>query len=432
MDNIGFDQWRAEFYANRVLCALRHITDIVQHMNRSGGFPHTEVQELETLQENLRAIYGLIVQLPAMHGYSYRLQVESSSGPGRPRYVIPSEQLSCLRREFNSWTQIVADLGVSRQTIDNRRREVGFSLVFEGYSNIPGTDLDNLVRDELNAFPRTGETNVMAGLRQRGIYVQRWRVREAIVRVDPINRANRWGQRIVRRPYSVPHPNFLWHMDSNLKLRHWRMCIHGCIDGFSRCIIYLDVHNNNRASTVLTSFQRSRNEWGVPSRVRADNAGENVSVRDFMVFFRGENRGSFLTGPSTRNTRIERLWRDVVESVVTVFTSLFLFMEARHILDPMCERDMLALHYVFLPRLQRLLDLLNTSTFILSQLNVTEHPGNCGPPGASEISTPQMLVYMMFWTLTIPYLRIWTCMGMILMLHYLILKKMRREWLLQT
>ena len=333
MDNIRFDQWRAEFYANRVLCALWHITDIVQHMYWSGGFPHTEVQELETLQENLRAIYGLIVQLPVMHGYSYRLQVESSSGPGRPRYVIPSEQLSCLRSEFNSWTQIVADLGVSRQTIDNRRRELGFSLVFEGYSNIPGTDLDNLVRDELNAFPRTGKTNVMAGLRQRGIDVQRWRVREAIVRLDPINRGNRWGQRIVRRPYSVPHPNFLWHMDSNLKLRHWQMCIHGCIDRFSRCIIYLDVHNNNRASTVLTLFQRSTNEWGVPSRVRADNGGENVAVRDFMVWFRGENRGSFLTGPSTRNTRIERLWRDVVESVVTVFTSLFLFMEARHILN---------------------------------------------------------------------------------------------------
>ena len=149
MDNIRFDQWRAEFYANRVLCALRHITDIVQHMYWSGGFPHTEVQELETLQENLRAVYGLIVQLPVMHGYSYRLQVESSSGPGRPRYVIPSEQLSCLQSEFNSWTQIVADLGVSRQTTDNRRRELGFSLVFEGYSNIPGTDLDNLVRDEL-------------------------------------------------------------------------------------------------------------------------------------------------------------------------------------------------------------------------------------------------------------------------------------------
>ena len=102
MDNICSDQRSAEFYANRVLCALRHITDIVQHMYRSGGFPHTEVQELEMLRENLRAIYGVIVQLSVMHGYSYRPQVESSSGPGRPRYVIPPEQLSCLRSEFNS------------------------------------------------------------------------------------------------------------------------------------------------------------------------------------------------------------------------------------------------------------------------------------------------------------------------------------------
>ena len=48
-----------------------------------------------------------------------------------------------------------------------------------------------------------------------------------------------------------------------------------------------------------------------------------MAVRDFMVWFRGENGGSFLTGPSPRNTRIERFWRDVVESVVTVFTSFF-------------------------------------------------------------------------------------------------------------
>ena len=81
-----------------------------------------------------------------------------------------------------------------------------------------------------------------------------------------------------------------------------------------------------------------------------------MAVGDYMVWFRGENRGSFLTGRSTRNTRIERLWRDVVESVVAVFTSLFLFLEANNLLDPGSDSDMCALHYVFLPRVQRLLD----------------------------------------------------------------------------
>lgn len=263
MDNVRSNQQRAEFYANRLLCALRHLSNILAHMQHIGGYPPVEVQEVQTLHGNIKAIYILIVQLPIMQGYSYRPQTDRSSGPGRPRYRISLEQLSCLRGEFNSWTQIASDLGVSRQTIYNRRRELGFSINFEGYTNISNHNLDTAVLEELRAFPRTGETNVMAGLRQRHIFIQRWRVRESIIRVDPINHANRWGQRIERRPYSVPHPNFLWHMDSNLKLRHWRMVIHGCIDGFSRCIIYLRVNNNNRAATVLSCFQRATSEWGL-------------------------------------------------------------------------------------------------------------------------------------------------------------------------
>jgi len=333
MDNSNQDQQRGEFYANRLLCAMGHLTHIIVHMEHTGSHTAAELQELKRLRDNIKVIYMLLLQLPVMHGYAYRPQTEQPSGPGRPRYLLSMKQLSCLRSEFNSWSQIAADLGVSRQTIYNRRRELGFSINFEHFSEISNADLDAVVIDELRAFPRTGETNGIAGLCQHGIYLQRWRIRESIIRVDPINRANRWGQRIVRRPYSVPHPNFLWHIDTNMKLRHWRMCLHGCVDGFSRCIIYLRVNNNNRAATVLSCFQRGTTEWGHPSRVRADNGGENVAVGEYIVWHRGENRGSFLTGPSVRNTRIERLWRDVVESVVTSFTSLFLFMESQRILD---------------------------------------------------------------------------------------------------
>ena len=54
----------------------------------------------------------------------------------------------------------------------NLRRRHGFSLQFEGFTLMPDTDLDTMVQDELSAFPRTGETNVIGGLRQRGIYMQ--------------------------------------------------------------------------------------------------------------------------------------------------------------------------------------------------------------------------------------------------------------------
>ena len=119
-----------------------------------------EVQEVQTLHGNIKALCILIVQLPITRGYSYRPQTDCSSGPGRPRYRISLEQLSCLRSEFNSWTQIASDLGVSRQTIYNRRRELGFSINFEGYTNISNHNLDTAVLEELRAFTRTGETNV--------------------------------------------------------------------------------------------------------------------------------------------------------------------------------------------------------------------------------------------------------------------------------
>ena len=354
--NIRQDQNRCEFYANRLQAALSHLCSIGIYLERENHpFPEERVQ-LRRLRDNVRGIYEHIYSLPIMGSYCYRPDLEQTGQRGRPRFRINADQLQFLRSEFNSWTEVAADLGVSRQTVYNRRRELGFSLDFEGFSNITNDDLDSIVRDELSAFPRTGETNLIGGLRSRGIYVQRWRVRQSIVRVDPINRANRWGERIVRRPYSVPHPNFLWHMDTNMKLRHWRLCIHGCVDGYSRSIIYLRLNNNNRATTVLNCFQTATRSWGHPSRVRADDGGENIAVGEYMEWYRGANRGSFITGPSVRNTRIERLWRDIGEGVISVFSSLFRHLEVQGIHNPNLELDIFALHFVYVPRIQRSLD----------------------------------------------------------------------------
>lgn len=198
---------------------MQHVRNIIAFMQQN-AIPQERITEFELLRDNLRAIYNSILALPVMDWCAYRPPTEPCSGSGRPRYILTREQLGCLRQEFNSWTQIAADLGVSRQTIYNRRRELGFSMQFEQFTEITYGDLDALVRHEQNTFPNIGETNIIAGLRQQGIYLQRWRIRQSIIRVNPINRANRWGQRIVRRPYSVPHPNYLWHTDTHIKLCH--------------------------------------------------------------------------------------------------------------------------------------------------------------------------------------------------------------------
>lgn len=138
--------------------------------------------------------------------------------------------------------------------------------------------------------------------------------------------------------------------------------IHGAIDGHTRLVTFLKASDNNRASTVLDQFVLATRRYGVPSRVRTDHGGENVEVAALMEAYRGPNRGSVLRGRSVHNQRIERLWVDVWSGVANTFYDLFRYLETEESaggsgsLDIDSEQHMWALHYTFLPRLNRALE----------------------------------------------------------------------------
>ena len=138
-------------------------------------------------------------------------------------------------------------------------------------------------------------------------------------------------------------------MDGHRSLIRWKFLIHGCIDGFSRRIIYL-LCADNRAETVATLFQSAAEEFGWPSRVRGDHRGENSIVALLMVQARGNGRGS-----STRNQRIERLWREVFRCVVFLFYCVFYALEESGNLDVENEEHMFVLHDIFKPRINHAL-----------------------------------------------------------------------------
>ena len=232
---------------------------------------------------------------------------ETSGGPGRPKYIINEEKLVFLKQLGFTWKNIAAMLLVSRWTIYRRINQLRLHEV-TGYSNLTDEELDNIIiRFKQEHGISVGRSLVMGHLRSLGLRVQKRRITEALLRVDPRNSNLRWTSIIQRRKYSVPSPNSLWHIDGHHSLINLGFVIHGAIDGFSRLIVYLHCSNNNRRDTVLNLFNEALEQYGVPSRIRTDKGGENVLCWYPMVELRGEGRGSYITGSSVHNQRIERL-----------------------------------------------------------------------------------------------------------------------------
>lgn len=218
------------------------------------------------------------------------------------------------------------------------------------YTNISDADLDKLVADIKAVHPNDGERLMIGHLVSRNIFVPRARLRGAIHRVDPINTALRRSVTIRRRRYVCSGPNAVWHIDGNHKLIKWRFVIHGAIDGYSRTVTYMHCSDNNRALTVLNLFTTATQLYGIPNKIRSDLGGENVEVWRYMI----ENHSSesaVITGSSTHNERIERLWRDVYRSVGVLFADTFRKLEDEGKLDSLNEIDLYCLHFVFKPRI---------------------------------------------------------------------------------
>ncbi|CAC5385093.1 unnamed protein product [Mytilus coruscus] len=148
---------------------------------------------------------------------------------------------------------------------------------------------------------------------ERGLEIDKESVRLIIKCLDLTGVKCRNARKLTKRRYMNNGPNYIWHMNGYDKLKPYGICIHGCIDGFSRNIIWLEADTTNKDPYVIAGYfiDTVREVGGYPRCIRADLGTENGIIRELQVALRdcdGHETNAFLYGTSKCNQRIESWW----------------------------------------------------------------------------------------------------------------------------
>ena len=95
-------------------------------------------------------------------------------------------------------------------------------------------------------------------LTRKGFAVDKDSVRLALKELDPEGVALRSRDKQRRRKYYAKGPNSIWHLDRNDKLKPYEFSIHGCIDGFSRKMLWLRLSPSNKNPSEIAYYYLTR------------------------------------------------------------------------------------------------------------------------------------------------------------------------------
>ena len=177
--------------------------------------------------------------------------------------------------------------------------------------------------------------------KQYNLIVKRETVYYILRIADPDGVASRLANKLQRRQYLSPGPNFIWHLDGYDKLKPFGFCIHGCIDGFSRKLIWLEVAttNNNPRVTAYYFLDTVKNLTFVPTIIRSDKGSENALIESLQIGLRTSHSDkfagekSYIKGRSVKNQRIESYWGQMRRHTVDYYIQFFKCMAERNLFD---------------------------------------------------------------------------------------------------
>ncbi|XP_050960119.1 uncharacterized protein LOC127161396 [Labeo rohita] len=197
--------------------------------------------------------------------------------------------------------------------------------------------------------------------------VKRDDVMDAVRRLDPFGVQLRRRRRFIQRGYFTAGPNQVWHIDGYDKLKPFGVAISGCIDGFSRKVMWLrSGSSNNDPGIIAYYYMKCVSEFGAPACLRTDCGTENGTMVAIHCALRAQHTDDFagvlshMYGTSTANQCIESWWSFFRKQRTQFWIDLFSDLRERHLFNGSHEHKCL-LRYVFLGILQK--DLMSTENF---------------------------------------------------------------------
>ncbi|XP_034082049.1 uncharacterized protein LOC117552581 [Gymnodraco acuticeps] len=234
------------------------------------------------------------------------------------------EEMEILREYFNEgYTYDVIldmlsthhDINMSLRNLKARLKELGLRRRGD-YSSI--SEVRRAIFSELRGPGQMfGYRTMWLTLKQKhGLHVKRETVMRMLRELNPLGTLSRTRRRFVRRTYHSMGPNYVWHVDGYDKLKPFGIGISGCIDGFSRKIMWLKCGPTNKNPEVIKNYfiDCIRNVGVIPMRLRTDCGTENGLMasaqctlrHDHSDYYAGDK--SHMFGSSMSNQRIESWW----------------------------------------------------------------------------------------------------------------------------
>ena len=247
------------------------------------------------------------------------------------------------------------NIKLSKRTLIRKLQEYGLG---RRKYNANRDQVEQAIRQELNGSGRLLGYRAMWRRLQsnHGIYVRRLTVQTVLRELDPEGSQLRKAHRLSRREYLNPGPNHCWHADGYDKLKPYGFPIHGCIDGFSRRIMWLEIVRTNNDPRVIGKLYLDciKKHRSCPTVLRTDKGTENGIMAAAQCYLR-RNGGDAQSGirahrygSSHSNQRIEAWWAMLRRSWSAWWMNYFKDLVATGILDTSSKLHLECLWFCFI------------------------------------------------------------------------------------